>query len=88
MFPNPFVTDGRARLTFSGLPLGATLQIYTLQGELVTSLDAGIGRGSVSWNGLNDAGFLVGSGIYLYVAQAPSSSPVRGRFAVIDGINP
>jgi len=64
------------------------LQIYTLQGELVTSLDAGIGRGSVSWNGLNDAGFLVGSGIYLYVAQAPSSSSVRGRFAVIDGINP
>ena len=88
VFPNPFVTDGRARLTFSGLPLGATLQIYTLQGEQVTSHDAGIGRGSVSWNGLNDAGFLVGSGIYLYVAQAPSSSSVRGRFAVIDGINP
>ncbi|MBT7457177.1 MAG: T9SS type A sorting domain-containing protein [Gemmatimonadetes bacterium] len=85
VFPNPFVTDGHQQLTFAGLPLGATLEIYTLHGELVTSLQAGVGRGSVSWSGLNDAGFLVGSGIYFYVAQAPSSEIVRGRFAIVDG---
>ena len=88
VFPNPFVTDGHQQLTFAGLPLGATLEIYTLQGELVTSLEAGVGRGSISWSGLNDAGFLVGSGIYFYVAQAPSSEIVRARFAIVDGVAP
>jgi streptogramin lyase len=88
VFPNPFVTDGHQQLTFAGLPLGATLEIYTLQGELVTSLEAGVGRGSISWSGLNDEGFLVGSGIYFYVAQAPSSEIVRGRFAIVDGVAP
>ncbi|MBT3342866.1 MAG: hypothetical protein HN712_09160 [Gemmatimonadetes bacterium] len=88
VYPHPFVTDGRSQLTFAGLPLGASVEIYTLQGELVRTLAGEPGRGTVGWNGLNDAGFLVSSGIYLYVAQAPSSPAIRGRIAVIDGVTP
>ena len=88
IYPHPFVADGRSPLTFAGLPLGASLQIFTMQGELVRILAGEPGRGTLSWDGLNEAGFLVGSGIYLYVAQAPSSPPIRGRIAVIDGVRP
>lgn len=85
VFPNPFVTDGRQELTFTGLPLGAAVQIFTVAGEPVALLQVEPGRASVTWNGLNDIGFRVGSGVYYYVAEGESGDRTHGRFAVING---
>ena len=85
VYPNPFVTAGRDELTFTGLPFGAALRIYTVAGEAVASLQVDPGRASVTWNGQNDSGFLVASGIYYYLAEGESGARTRGRFAVVNG---
>ncbi len=85
VFPNPFVTAGSQVLTFTGLPLGAALRIYTVAGEPVASLQVDPGHASATWNGQNDGGFLVASGIYYYIAEGESGERTRGRFAVING---
>ncbi len=85
-YPNPFHTGVRgAALTFADLPLGAGVRIFTAAGELVRQLDGAAGQGAVTWNGQSAAGFLVGSGIYYFVAQAETGDAVRGKFAVING---
>ncbi len=79
-YPNPFHIGVRgAALTFADLPLGASVRIFTAAGELVRQLN-----GSATWNGQSAAGFLVGSGIYYFVAQAATGDAVRGKFAVIN----
>lgn len=84
-YPNPFHLGTRgASLTFADLPLGAGVRIFTAAGELVRQLDSTAGEGAITWNGQSAAGFLVGSGIYYFVAQAESGDPVRGKFAVIN----
>ena len=85
VFPNPFVTAGRQSLTFAGLPLGSRLRIYNVAGDLVAAVQADPGRGTVSWQGINEAGFLVASGIYYYVAEGEGGDRVDGRFAVVGG---
>ena len=84
-YPNPFLIGVRgAALTFADLPLGAGVRIFTAAGELVRQLDGVAGDGAVTWNGQSAAGFLVGSGIYYFVAQAETGDAVRGKFAVIN----
>ena len=84
VYPNPYLNASAARrLTFDGLPLGATLKIYTAAGELIKRLDGVPGQGRLIWNGQNESGFLVGSGVYLFVADDGTGDPVRGKFAVV-----
>ena len=83
--PTPFCIGVRgASLTFADLPLGAGVRIFTAAGELIRQLDGAAGEGAVTWNGQSAAGFLVGSGIYYFVAQAETGDAVRGKFAVIN----
>lgn len=84
-YPNPFhLGDRGASLTFADLPLGASVRIFTAAGELVRVLEGAAGEGAVTWNGQSTAGFLAGSGIYYFVAQAETGDLVRGKFAVIN----
>lgn len=84
-YPNPFHIGVRgASLTFADLPLGAGVRIFTAAGELVRVLEGAAGEGAVTWNGQSAAGFLAGSGIYYFVAQAETGDPVRGKFAVLN----
>ena len=86
VYPNPLVLSSRnASLTFSGLPLGAELQIFDLGGNLVWRHQGTPGKASVSWSGQNQAGFLVGSGVYFYVAHDETGNTTSGKFAVING---
>ena len=84
VYPNPFTNRG-GQLTFAGLPLGASLRIYAADGLPVARVAGAPGRGTLTWGGQNEAGFLVGSGVYLYVAEDEDGNRVRGRFAVIAG---
>jgi len=85
VYPNPFVRTGGRQLTFTGLPLGASLRIYSASGDLVADLRGEPGLGSVTWDGQNDAGYLVASGIYYYVAEGEAGESVSGRFALVNG---
>ena len=85
-YPNPFLVGTRgALLTFVDLPLGATVQIFTAAGQPIHRIEGVPGQGSATWNGQNDAGFLVSSGIYFFVARDEAGNSAKGKFAVING---
>ena len=83
VFPNPY--DPRAGgLTVAGLPPDARVSIQTLSGQPVRELVEWDGDGGLSWDGRNQAGSIVGSGVYLYVVV--HGDQVRhGRMAVVSG---
>ena len=84
-FPNPFIaSESGQRVSFGDLPDHAVVQIFTAAGEQVRVVqpDSPAGRWAY-WDGGNEAGFLVGSGIYLYVVRAPSGILFTGKLAVV-----
>lgn len=66
VFPNPWHPGrvGHDSVTITPLPLNATLKIYTLRGELVRELKTDT-NGVASWNGLNQEGEGVASGVFV-----------------------
>lgn len=72
--PNPF--NPRTTLAFD-LPQAApqvSLRLYDLHGRLITALIDGplpAGRHGVVWNGADDAGRAVASGVYVSVLETP-----------------
>ena len=78
-FPNPFILqDGTEILTFDRLPYPAEVRIFTVAGELIKEIKSGN-----RWDGKNEAGELVASGIYLFHIQDPSGKSAVGKIAVI-----
>jgi subtilisin family serine protease len=65
-FPNPLRPSlpGNGFMTFSSLPAGAKVRIYTLARERVADLVAGA-SGVAVWDGTNASGANVSSGVYL-----------------------
>ena len=71
-YPNPF--NPETDISFSLPEKGeVSIVIYNIMGEKVKTLVAGemeVGTHTVHWNGKNDAGFSIASGIYFYRMQA------------------
>jgi len=77
IYPNPFYPNkGQTQVTIDGLPEGASVKIYTLNGELVWEGKAG-GAGSVAWSGRNRAGRKVASGLYLTHFESGGKKKVK-----------
>ena len=84
-YPNPFIIGGKIpSVAFPDVPRGATLKIFTPSGELVREISGDEAPVGFAWDGRNDAGFLVGSGIYFYVAVEGGGGTVVGKVAVIN----
>jgi hypothetical protein len=85
VFPNPH----RARqhgdnITIGGLPMEATIRVYTPGGRLVNVLSVDDNRnGGYRWDLRNRRGERVPSGVYLFRVSAPDQSPVLEKAAVI-----
>jgi len=78
-YPNPFTTD--TKLIFD-LPRAqnVNLSIYNLKGQLVKTLlngNAAKGRTSLTWNGTDEQGTRVSSGVYFYRLNTGSKSETR-----------
>jgi hypothetical protein len=77
--PNPF--NPTTRIVYSiGKPGRASLRVYDLAGRLVATLldrDVGAGPSSVVWNGLDDNGRRVPSGVYVYRLQSADGDLAR-----------
>jgi len=86
--PNPF-RPGRggsfdaAGITFRPVPAGARVRIYTLAGALVIELRDEDSDGLIAWNARNSSGKDVSSGVYLFVVDAGTGSPSRGKVVII-----
>ena len=87
VFPNPFLRsrDGFARFF---VPEFARLRIFDPLGTLVWEGREESGRveqrGEIRWTGVNEAGHLLGSGVYFYdVRSFEGDSIQRGRIALL-----
>ena len=74
-YPNPFnpSTDIRYQIADNGYPIHTTLKIYNILGqEMRTLVDVPqeVGYYTVTWDGVDNIGREVGSGIYLYRLEA------------------
>jgi len=80
--PNPALGE----VTFAvETPGPARLRIYDLSGQLMRQMSSpgdGSGRIALRWEGRDDAGALVPSGVYFARVQAGARSEVR-RFSLI-----
>ena len=87
--PNPFGNPGNSR-TFIRYTLKddgyTTLKVYDIQGHLVTTLVEGprtTGTYTALWDGRNDGGRLVASGVYIYRLESGSRSRLVGKMAFV-----
>jgi hypothetical protein len=80
------VTSGRGerRITFTHVPAGATIHIFTVRGELVRTLthDADIQDGSVIWNVKSYENLDIAPGVYFYVVDSEVGQK-KGKIAII-----
>lgn len=86
VFPNPFEMS-RARdgtLKFTRLPTQVQIKIYNLAGELVKTLEKNNTVNRIEWNGQNEKGEKVASGLYFYIITSTQDARViTGKFAII-----
>jgi hypothetical protein len=85
VYPNPLhLSSGTAtQLTFSGLAQGSTVRVFSLDGHLVRQLEAFVQETAVTWDGSNDAGSGVDSGMFFFVATSREGRSTTGKFAVV-----
>ncbi len=83
IYPNPYVvTDGSNFLTIDGLVRDSEIKIITIDGKLVAEFSSPGGR-TAFWDGRDDNGNLINSGIYIVVAiDSGGNNTITGKVAV------
>jgi hypothetical protein len=79
--PHPFTPARGGTMTFSRIPAGSTVRIFTIAGEPVVRVRAD-GLGTAAWNGRNDGGSVVLPAVYLFVVEAPDGRRHTGKLQV------
>jgi ligand-binding sensor domain-containing protein len=84
-YPNPFVVDPEnARFYIDNLALNSNVNIYTADGFLVKEIPRGEILGArVSWDGTNDNGDPVASGVYIYLVTTKDGQTKSGKIALV-----
>jgi len=78
-YPNPFVMNASPKTTFTEVPSGSTLTLMTISGEPIRTWSNLTGS-DVQWDGKNEAGSTVSSGMYLWYV---SNSDIKGKLIVV-----
>ncbi|KAF0126760.1 MAG: hypothetical protein FD189_1147 [Elusimicrobia bacterium] len=82
IYPNPFRPSSVAgAVRFANLPYDAEVRIYTLLGELVREFKTGH-DGTGTWDGKNEKGAEVASGVYLAFIKPPDGEGKVFKLAV------
>lgn len=83
-YPNPFkLNSGSNQLTIEGLVKDSDIKILTISGKLVRQFSSPGGRVAF-WDGRDDNGNLVGSGIYIVVAyDKDGNNIITGKVAIL-----
>ncbi|MCX8093637.1 MAG: PA14 domain-containing protein [Candidatus Goldbacteria bacterium] len=83
-YPNPYKSNGEKNgIKFANLPPSCRVQIYTVSGEMVISLDRYTGT-RIIWDAKNQKGKDVSPGIYYYVVfNGYSKQVVRGKLFIV-----
>lgn len=73
---------GQSVIEFQNVPDKCTIRIYTLAGDLVSTVEHNSGTGTARWDLLSANQQQIASGIYIYHVESPYGERL-GRFAVI-----
>ena len=66
IFPSPFKIPPNRPMVIDGVPQKSTIQIMSLKGNNIKTLSSSDMNGyQATWNGMNEDGAYVGSGVYL-----------------------
>ena len=84
IYPNPLILkDGNILVTIDGLIRNTDIKIVTVSGKLVREFSSPGGR-TAFWDGRDDNGNLVNSGIYIVIAFDQEGNSVEtGKIAVL-----
>ncbi|MEK7814145.1 MAG: FlgD immunoglobulin-like domain containing protein [Candidatus Desantisbacteria bacterium] len=83
-YPNPFNPCLQGKITFAELTDTAEIRIFTIAGELVKTIEVTPqDSGKPTWDGRNEAGERVASGIYLYVIISEEGYKAVGKIGII-----
>lgn len=76
VYPNPVIqnSDDAMQVTITGLAGGSKVKIFTAAGRLVATIDGSKLGSTVVWNGRDDNGKLLASGVYIAAAASPVTS--------------
>ncbi|KPL08317.1 hypothetical protein AMJ86_01005 [bacterium SM23_57] len=83
---NPFDTGrGDREIHFTHLPMNCTIRIYTIDGELLQTLEhhGTFNNGTKRWDMLTRDKLDIAYGVYIYHIDAPGIGEKVGKFAVI-----
>ena len=86
VFPSPFYIPSVKPLVISGTVQSSSLLVTTITGTVVRSIkhvDMGIHGDQITWDGRNERGQLVGSGVYLLSVYAQDGSNAIEKITVI-----
>jgi hypothetical protein len=72
-YPIPF-NPTHGKMTFDNLTEDATIRIFTIAGQLVRTVGNTAGNGRALWDGTNDSGATLASGIYIAIVEDASAS--------------
>lgn len=85
-YPNPYLPGQGGALRFSTndfLETIRTVRIYTLDGRRVCTLAPTEARLVLDWDGRNDHGHLLASGVYVYELTTADEKRLTGRFTLV-----
>ena len=85
-FPNPFVLDGfDDEFTITNLAGNTSVNIYSVAGRRIKTFKLAEvqGRGQIVWDGKDDEGKFVASGIYVYLAFTNDDVSATGKVALV-----
>lgn len=84
-FPNPFIIDPlNSRFYIENLAQNSSVSIFTSEGFLVKTIpDNEILGARATWDGTNNNGDFVASGVYLYLVTTKQGAAKTGKVAVI-----
>ena len=68
-------------MKFDNLTNDSEIKIYTITGELVKTVDYTTQNGQAQWDGKNDSGKTVASGVYIALIKSQSQTQ-KIKFAV------
>ena len=84
-YPNPVrKNEVMSGMRFANLTQQATIYIYTLSGRYINKVSETDGDGGVDWDMKDEAGTLIGTGVYWYRVSAEGSKDFIGKFSVVE----
>ena len=87
VYPNPFAPAADRFLSFIGVPLFSEVLITTLDGQRIwagAESEQGSLTHEIRWPGINESGFVVGGGLYIYSIRSSTGEQIRrGKIALV-----